>query len=215
MAPMSDACCPEPRGAADYAASTDWPADVSRELYTWLTELSLAGRSVLDIGCGQGRLLVGALLAGAERATGIDLDPEAIEVARDRVREAGLEERVVLTVGDGLDARLEAHDVVILDRVICCDPDGDELAGQGLAAAGWAFAMSVPESRGIRGAWNRVVYGLDPLRSRLLREGRVYLHDVPRLERAISRAGFVRHRSEHLGKWYMALYLHEGARPSR
>lgn len=207
---MSDACCSEPRGPADYAASIDWPADISRDLYTWLTELPLAGQTVLDIGCGHGRLLVGALLAGAERATGIDLDPEAIAAARDRVGDAHLGDRVTLLVGDGLDERLEPHDLVMLDRVICCDPDGEELARRGLASARWAFAMSVPESRGIRGAWNRVVYGLDLVRSWLRREGRVYLHDVPRLERAIRDAGFVHHRSRRTGKWYLAVYLRPG-----
>lgn len=204
---MSDACCPEPRSAADYAASTDWPAEVSRQLYTWLSELPLSGRSVLDIGCGQGRLLVGALLAGAERATGIDLDPEAINVAADRAREAALEERVTLIVGDGLDTRLEAHDVVVLDRVICCDPDGAALALRSLGPARWAYVISVPESRGPRGAWNRLVYAVDPLRSRLTRGGRVYLHDVARLERGIGDAGFAPHRSNRIGKWYLALYL--------
>lgn len=211
---MNDRCCPGATAVADFAASTDWPADVSRHLYDWLTGLPVDGRSVLELGCGQGRMLVGLLLAGADRATGIDLDPEAIAIARDRVSEARLDSRATLFVGDGLDHEIEPHDLVVLDRVICCDPDGEQLARRALASTRWAYAMSVPESRGLRGAWNRVVYGLDGLRSRLLREERVYLYDVPGLERAVRAAGFALHRSRRLGKWYLAVYLRQPSVPA-
>lgn len=198
------ACCHQP-GA--YAAATDWPADVSRLLLDRLTQLGVGGRSVLEIGCGQGRLLIGLLLAGASRATGIDLDPEAIEEARERSRRAGVTDGIQLTGGDGLELELPPHDLVVLDRVICCDPDGEGLVRRSVHAARWAYALSVPESRGWRGRWNRLVYGVDAVRSWLFREQRVYLYDVRRLEGTILAAGLSLRRRERIGKWYVGLYV--------
>lgn len=50
----------------------------------------LAGRSVLDLGCGTGRLAVGAALLGAGPVRGVDIDPVAVGVARSAARAAGV-----------------------------------------------------------------------------------------------------------------------------
>lgn len=54
----------------------------------------LEGRSVADLGCGNGILAIGSVLYGASRAVGIDADPEAIEVARVNADRLGLSDRV-------------------------------------------------------------------------------------------------------------------------
>jgi Ribosomal protein L11 methylase len=196
-------CCDE----GGYAASTDWPSDVSRLLYERLEQLGFAGRSVLEIGCGYGRLLVGAVLAGAPSVTGVELDPEALEEARKRAEEAEVSARCTLLPGDGAELELAPHDLVVLDRVICCYADGDRLVERSVALAGGAYAMTVPESRGPRGAWNRVVYAVGDLLDRLRGKDRVYLHDVRRIERRLAAAGFQLHCADRLGKWYLGIHL--------
>ncbi|HBO6416426.1 TPA: 50S ribosomal protein L11 methyltransferase, partial [Pseudomonas aeruginosa] len=47
----------------------------------WLDGQELAGRQVLDFGCGSGILAIAALLLGAERAVGTDIDPQALEAS--------------------------------------------------------------------------------------------------------------------------------------
>jgi len=200
---MNAACCDE----AGYATSTDWPSDVSQRLYEELEQLGFAGRSMLEIGCGYGRILVGALLGGATRATGVELDPDALEEARERAAEAGVDERCELLEGDGAELDLQPHDLVVLDRVICCYVDGERLVERSAALAGTTLAMTIPESRGLRGAWNRLLYPLGDLLDRLRGEDRVYLHDVRRIEARLVAAGFRLHRAEWLGKWYIGTYL--------
>jgi ubiquinone/menaquinone biosynthesis C-methylase UbiE len=55
---------------------------------TLIREADLAGRRVLDIGCGTGRFL--AQLAEVAKAWGVDPSPEMLEVARSRAGSAGL-----------------------------------------------------------------------------------------------------------------------------
>ncbi|HLE58056.1 MAG TPA: methyltransferase domain-containing protein [Candidatus Limnocylindria bacterium] len=198
-------CCAD----GDYAAITDWPFDVSRVLYQRLDQLGFEGRSVLEIGCGYGRLLVGSLLAGATTATGVELDPEALERARERADEAGVSDRCALLPGDGADLNLVAHDLVVLDRVICCYADGDRLVERSAAAALHGYAVSVPESRGLRGAWNRLTYPIGNMLDRLRGEDRVYLHDVRAIERRLVAAGFRLHSGEWLGKWYLGVFVRD------
>ena len=51
----------------------------------------LSGRSVLDLGCGTGRLAIGAALLGAAPVVGVDADPAAVDVARDAALAAGVD----------------------------------------------------------------------------------------------------------------------------
>jgi putative methylase len=50
----------------------------------------LAGR-VIDLGTGTGRLAIGAVLMGSEQVTGVDLDRDALEIARQNAKRAGVQ----------------------------------------------------------------------------------------------------------------------------
>ena len=197
------ACCDE----AAYAEGADWPSDVSPVLYERLKRLGFAGRSVLEIGCGYGRLLIGALVAGARLGTGVELDAEALDEAHERAEEAGVAARTTFLPGDGAELELAAHDIVVLDRVICCYADGNRLLDRSAALAGRAYAITVPESRGLRGAWNRIIYTFGGLLDFVRGEERVYLHDVRRIERRLATAGFALDQAERIGKWHLGIYL--------
>ncbi len=47
--------------------------------------------SVVDLGCGTGRFAIGAAFLGAESVVGIDIDPRAVEIARENAERAGVE----------------------------------------------------------------------------------------------------------------------------
>jgi len=56
----------------------------------WLDGLDLAGKTVIDFGCGSGILGIAALLLGAKKVIAIDNDPQALLATRDNAQRNGL-----------------------------------------------------------------------------------------------------------------------------
>ncbi|MBQ9060088.1 MAG: 50S ribosomal protein L11 methyltransferase [Firmicutes bacterium] len=92
---------------------------------------------VLDVGCGSGILSIGAALLGASEVTGVEIDPDAVAVAKENVEKNGLAGRIEILEGDlteGLD--LEADIIVanlMADLVMrLAGPAADHLAENGV-----------------------------------------------------------------------------------
>jgi ribosomal protein L11 methyltransferase len=62
----------------------------------WLAEQDLAGRDVVDYGCGSGILAVAALKLGARRAVAVDHDPQALLATRENAARNGVADRLVV-----------------------------------------------------------------------------------------------------------------------
>jgi putative methylase len=54
----------------------------ARLLYHAFMKGDIKGKTVCDLGCGTGILAIGASILGAASVKGIDIDPEAVEIAR-------------------------------------------------------------------------------------------------------------------------------------
>jgi cyclopropane-fatty-acyl-phospholipid synthase len=63
------------------------------------------GERILDVGCGWGSFVIHAAREHGVHAVGVTLSPAQAELARRRVGEAGLEDRVEIRVGDYRDLR--------------------------------------------------------------------------------------------------------------
>ena len=67
------------------------PAEAAATLLATAERLDgLRGRSVVDLGCGTGRLALGAAALGASPVVGVDLDAGAVAAARAAAESAGL-----------------------------------------------------------------------------------------------------------------------------
>ncbi len=62
----------------------------------WLDGLDLAGKHVIDYGCGSGVLAIAALKLGAARVSAIDNDPQALDASRDNARRNGVAQHLDL-----------------------------------------------------------------------------------------------------------------------
>lgn len=62
----------------------------------WLDGTDLAGRSLIDFGCGSGILAIAALRLGAAGALAVDHDPQALEATRDNAAANGVDARITV-----------------------------------------------------------------------------------------------------------------------
>jgi len=79
----------------------------------WLDGLDLRGKTVLDFGCGSGILALAALKLGAERAVGVDNDPQALLASVDNAERNG--------VADRLSVYLPNDEVVARYPIVCAN----------------------------------------------------------------------------------------------
>ena len=56
------------------------PGDVAADLL-WISREDITNKSVVDLGCGNGILSIGAAMLGAKQVTGVDIDGDALAVA--------------------------------------------------------------------------------------------------------------------------------------
>lgn len=194
------ACCGSSRGR---------PADrrlrpVSRVLLGLLEDVGLSGRTVLDAGCGQGRLTVALAERGAAGVTGIDLSSQSIAAAQEAAEQAGVPAR--LLVANAATDALEPHDVVVLDKVVCCYFDADALLANVSPAARSVLALSLPHARGLRGTLARLAVSAENGWRRLRGDPfRAYVHDEAAIVRRLEEDGWSRTAERGHWLWHLTV----------
>jgi len=176
-----------------------------KQLLAGLDALGYRGNSVLEIGSGVGHLHQTLLERGARSAVGVDLAPKMLAEARRWADERDLGERVTYLEGDFMDRapEIDAADITILDKVICCYPDADGLVRASLAKARQGYAFTVPRER-----WFvRLGVGVLAAAMRIIRSNfRPYVHDIHKIDAHIIDAGFGKCFEASTAVWLTRVY---------
>jgi uncharacterized protein (TIGR03000 family) len=87
------------------------PADVAEEM----VKLARVGSDdiVYEPGCGDARITIAAIRAGARRGICVDIEPERAEESRLNVKTAGMQDRIDVRLGDALDVK-DLSDVTVV-----------------------------------------------------------------------------------------------------
>ena len=72
------------------------------------------GEVVYDLGCGDGRIVIQAAKRHGARGVGIDIDPDRVDEARKKAKEAGVADRVKFTQQDLFETDFREANVVAL-----------------------------------------------------------------------------------------------------
>ena len=150
----------------------------AKQLVGFLTERGIDGATVLEIGGGVGEIQVELLRRGAGSVTNLEISTSYEDQARALLAQAGMTDRVTRRLLDIATAPddVEAADVVVLHRVVCCYQDYERLLG---AAGGHARRLLV-YSHPPRNPVTRLVIGWENLIRRLRRNDfRAFVHPPP------------------------------------
>lgn len=145
--------------------------------------------SLLDIGGGIGVLHHELLAGGVTRAWEVEPSAAFLQAAEAEARRRGHAGRVEFIHADirMAAAIVPEADIVTLDRVVCCDPDYEQLLRLALGKARRILACSYPRDR----VAVRAVVALQNALRRLRRSDfRVFIHPPERMAAIIREAGF-------------------------
>ncbi|HET6947112.1 MAG TPA: class I SAM-dependent methyltransferase [bacterium] len=177
----------------------------TRTLLDLLRGTPVAGATLLDVGGGVGVIQHELVAAGVARITSVDAAGAYLAAQKAEAARRGYADRVTHLQGDfaALGAQIPDHDIVTLDRVICCYPDMHALVDVSAARARRLYGAVYP-----RGTWwNRVGIRLfnavmwvrrSPFRS--------YVHPPAEIERLLAAHGLRRTAARKTFIWQVAVY---------
>jgi protein-L-isoaspartate O-methyltransferase len=124
---------------------------LEREMVLAATAQPLTGARVLEIGGGIGTIQAELLTAGAATGEVVELVSAYEPYARELAHDKGLEGRSTFRVADVLDhpEAVAPADIVVLNRVVCCSPDGVRLISVAGKLAGRMLLVVYPRDRAV------------------------------------------------------------------
>ena len=183
--------------------------DTAKRMVGFLEGMGIEGATVLEIGGGIGDVQIELLKLGAGRTVNLELSPCYDVEAERLLRESGVQERAerrlhdIAADPDGVDAA----DVVVLNRVVCCYPDYERLLGAAADRARRLLVFSYPP----RNVLSRLVLGAENLLMRARRRDfRTFAHPPERMLAAVEERGLVRTYAHNPLVWQIAGFERRG-----
>jgi hypothetical protein len=176
---------------------------LEKQMIASVSAAPLDGARVLEIGGGIGRIQAELLSAGADLGEIVELVPAYEPYARELAHETGLEGRTSFNIVDILEEpdAVEPADIVVLNRVVCCSPDGVDLAAAAARLTRRTLVLSFPRDV----IWVRVAIRLLNASLWLRRSPfRTYVHQPDALLAAADRGGLHIGNSDHRVFWQWA-----------
>ena len=190
------------------AYRAEGPTETTQYLIDALTEQGVDGCTLLDIGGGVGAIQHAMLSAGASTATAVEASAAFAKAAEDEARELGWSEQVEVRHGDFVELAetLVPHDVVTLDRVICCYHDMESLVRLSAGRATKLYGVVYPRDVW----WNQIAFrtlnlffwiGRGPFRT--------FIHPDAGVQRILDQVGLARVFYKRTFIWQVAVYARE------
>ena len=183
-------------------------AATTRMLLSGLRQVGDSHATMLDIGAGCGIITHELLSRSRMTATVVEISSAFLDAARIETAARDLQERVRFVQGDvvAVAGELDAADIVVCDRVVCCYEDWQGLIAASTLKCRRVYALSYPRDNWL----SRVVNAFKNWRRR--RRGnpfQAHVHSEAQIDRAIHDAGFERTMRRRSVAWVAAMYTRD------
>jgi magnesium-protoporphyrin O-methyltransferase len=177
----------------------------TRMLTDALIAEGVEGGTLLDIGGGVGAIGHILLTSGMRSATGVEASSAYAAAAVQESRQRGLADRMEQLQGDFVEVapQVAEHDVVTLDRVICCYDDLEGLVRASATKARRLYGLVFPRETW----WIRL--GMRLLNAGMRLRGssyRSYAHSTEKLERLLEDMGLKLSSAGRTALWQVRVY---------
>jgi len=171
-----------------------------------LSQAGFANATVLEIGSGVGYLHQHLLTNGAAAATGIDLSNKMLVEAQHLAEHQGLDKQVVYLHGDFLNLvdDIESAEVTLLDKVVCCYPDAQNLVTDSVKKTNRVYGLTYPRKTWLTRAGEKIMAVVMKI---LRSDFRSYVHDPLAIERWVIAGGFTKLYENRTSIWLTQVYL--------
>ena len=178
---------------------------IERKLVAAIPARDIAGGRVLEIGGGIGAIQAELLANGASTGEIVELVSAYEPYARELAAAKGFLGRSRFRVADVLDVpdSVAPATIVILNRVVCCSPDGVRLAGVAARLTEHMLILSFPRDGWMTRLFANVMNGTLQL---LGRSFRIYVHPRASLVAAARDGGLVVDRTGQNIVWEFATF---------
>ena len=181
------------------------PRKTSKKLIQHLKSSMNGERTVLDIGAGIGAVHLELLESGMESASHVDASAPYLELSKELAGKKGKKEKVEYHYGDFLDKRSEIspHDIVVLDKVICCYPHMEDLLSESMAKSASLIALTYPQSNFIGKFFIQVNNLIFWFKGSAFR---AYMHPNSEVRAALNQGGFALKNQGKVFPWNIEVY---------
>jgi len=182
------------------------PRKPTKRLTETFKKLDINDLSLLDIGGGIGPIPLELIPLGLNKVTDVDASEGYISIAKAETEKRHYQDKITYHSGDFLDVhtQIEPHDIVTLDKVICCYPYVEELLKTSLSKAKSYYALVYPQA-----SWlTRLVAGTLNLTLKLKGNPfRSFIHSQQLIDDTITSSGFTEiYSSKTFLSWQIHVY---------
>ncbi|MCF6347518.1 MAG: class I SAM-dependent methyltransferase, partial [Flavobacteriaceae bacterium] len=182
------------------------PSKPTKLLTEALKTINLKDLSLLDIGGGVGPIPLELIPHGLNKVTNVDASEGYIHIAKSEAEKRNYNDLITSHLGDFTDIQdqIKLHDIVTLDKVICCYPFMDDLLKTSLSKAKKYYALVYPQANWASKFGVRVLNLILKLKGNSFR---TFIHSPLLVENSIANAGFKKvYSNKTLLSWHIHLY---------
>ena len=161
--------------------------------------------SLLDIGGGIGAIALELFNEGITRVTNVDASPGYQLVAREAAATRNVADRITFVGGDFLDVArdVQEHDIVTLDKVVCCYPNVTDLVRASAQRARTYYVLCYPRNNWMSRLWVGFVVVTMKIRRSAFRP---YIHSDETINDVVVGEGFALINEVKLSVWQVRVW---------